>query len=231
MNKLAIWVILRKWKQRQDKGKVLFAFKAYQHQGQMFNSLAMPESILEETSEPEPGTNSADINPPVRKKKTCQRKVATKKAKGIVVDGDDGDNKSESDPLQQPTGLPVPVVQSSEEPMPASVRDAWQSKKVPLFYPSSEGEDNFLGEIDPILKSYTEEQLAMQLQGSQQWTTNDQGQQGQLSVKGTSSSYQRMDCREALVPVHVPVDDIPPRKDAMLTSKPDSKTSAANLVV
>jgi hypothetical protein len=51
-----------------------------------------------------------------------------------------------------------------------------------------------------------------------------------LSVEGTGPSYQRMDCREASVPVHVPVDDIPPRKDATLTGKPNS-TSAANLVV
>jgi hypothetical protein len=230
MNKLAIQAILRKWKQRQDEGKVPFAFKAYQHQGQMFNSPVMPESILEETSEPEPGTDSADIDPPVRKKKPRQRKVATKKAKGIVGDGDDRDDESESNPLRQSTVLPVPVVRSSEEPMPASVRDAWQSEKVPLFYPSSEGEDNFSGEIDPILKSYTEEQIAMQLQGSRQWMTNDQGQQGPVSVQGTGPSYQRMDRREALVPVHVPVDDIPPWKDAMLTGKPNL-TSAANLVV
>jgi hypothetical protein len=99
MNKLAIRAILRKWKPRQDEGKVLFAFKAYQHLGQMFNSPVMLESILEETSEPEPGTNGANIDPPVRKKKPCQQKVATKKAKGIVVDGDDGDDELESNPL------------------------------------------------------------------------------------------------------------------------------------
>jgi hypothetical protein len=70
----------------------------------------------------------------------------------------------------------------------------------------------------------------MQLQGSWRWTTNDQGQQGQVPVQGTGPSYQRMDHREASVPVHVPVDDIPPQKDAMLTGKPNS-TSSANLVV